>query len=152
MLSRRTEDYLRTILNITEEKGYARVKDIAEALGVKPSSVVEMLKKLNDAGYVVHRRYDGVTLTPKGLELGKIAKSRHEIIQTFLEIIKVPKTIATKDACKMEHELHPKTIEQIGNLVRFVKTSPGNPEWLQHFQRFCDMGNTTTDQEKTKKM
>lgn len=152
MLSRRTEDYLRTILNITEEKGYARVKDIAESLGVKPSSVVEMLKKLNDAGYVIHRRYDGVTLTQKGLELGRTAKNRHEIIQTFLEIIKVPKTIAIKDACKMEHELHPKTIEQIGNLVRFVKSSPGNPEWLQQFQTFCDTGEHNHKPGKNKKM
>ena len=152
MLTRKAEDYLETIYNISMQKGYVRIRDISTSLSVRPSSVIEMMKKLDERGLVIYKKYDGVKLTEKGKEIGKIVKDKHDAIKSFLEIIKVPKTIATKDACKMEHELHPKTIEQIGNLVRFVKTSPGNPEWLQHFQRFCDMGNTTTNQEKTKKM
>jgi len=64
MLSRKTEDYLEAILNITEEKGYARVKNIANSLEIKPPSVVEMVKKLDKMGFVEHRKYEGVVLTP----------------------------------------------------------------------------------------
>ena len=66
MLTRKAEDYLEAIFNITEEKGYTRIKDIASARGVNPASVVEMMKKLDDMGFVIYRKYDGVRLTPKG--------------------------------------------------------------------------------------
>ena len=54
MLSRKAEDYLEAILNISlrDGKGYARVKEIARALNVKPSSVVEMARRLNGMGLV----------------------------------------------------------------------------------------------------
>ncbi|GAH83534.1 unnamed protein product, partial [marine sediment metagenome] len=115
MLSRKAEDYLEAILNIAEKKGYTRVKDIASALDIKPSSVVEMLKRLNDMGLVEYRKYDGVTLTPKGREIASVVKDRHDTIKAFLEIIKVPEKIADKDACIIEHELEAKTIEQLKN-------------------------------------
>lgn len=66
MLTRKAENYLEAIFNITEEKGYARIKDIASALGVNPASVVEMMNKLNDMDFVIYRKYDSVRLTPKG--------------------------------------------------------------------------------------
>ncbi|MHC1636070.1 MAG: metal-dependent transcriptional regulator [Candidatus Methanospirareceae archaeon] len=134
MLSRKIEDYLEAILNITEEKGYAKIKDIASTLGVKPPSVVEMVKKLDKMGFVEYRRYEGVILTEKGRIVGKAVQERHRAIRTFLEIIKVPKEIANKDACIMEHELEPETIGQIRNLVEFIMS---NPEWLRHFEMFC---------------
>ncbi|NOR47159.1 MAG: metal-dependent transcriptional regulator, partial [Methanosarcinaceae archaeon] len=36
MLTRKGEDYLEAILNVTEDKGYAKIKNIAVALDVKP--------------------------------------------------------------------------------------------------------------------
>ena len=148
MLSRKAEDYLEAILNIAEKKGYTRVKDIASALNIKPSSVVEMLKRLNDMGYVVYRKYDGVTLTPKGSTIGRSVKDRHETIRAFLEIINVPKRIADKDACIIEHELEPETIAQLKHFVRFVKSAPDYPQWLEHFESFCKTGRHPCEEEK----
>lgn len=140
MLSRKAEDYLEAILNIAEEKGYAKIKDIADTLDIKPPSVVEMVKKLDKKGFVEYRKYDGVTLTEKGREIALIVKDRHNTIKTFLEIIKVPEKIAEKDACTMEHELDAITTTQIKNLVNFVKTAPEYPQWLEHFEEFCATG------------
>ena len=140
MLSRKAEDYLEAILNISEKKGYTRVKDIALALDIKSSSVVEMLKKLNDMGYVVYRKYDGVTLSPEGREIGSVVKDRHDTLRALLEIIQVPEKIANKDAGIMEHELETKTVEQLKNFVRFVKSAPDYPLWLEHFKTFCETG------------
>ncbi|MCW3132960.1 MAG: metal-dependent transcriptional regulator [Methanophagales archaeon] len=150
MLSRKGEDYLEAILNIAEKKGYARIKDIALALGVTPSSVVEMVKRLNDLGFVEYRKYDGVTLTPRGKEIGKAVWGRHTMIRAFLEIIKVPEKIANKDACIIEHELDPKTIEQVKNLVNFVQSAPDYPQWLEHFEIFCKTGVHPCDEGKRK--
>lgn len=140
MLSRKAEDYLEAILNVTEEKGYARIKDIAVALDIKPPSVVEMVKKLDKEKFIMYRKYDGVTLTGKGREIALIIKDRHDTIKGFLEIIKVPEKIAEKDACIIEHELNAITTKQIKNLVNFVKTAPEYPKWLEHFEKFCTTG------------
>ncbi|HIE32192.1 MAG TPA: metal-dependent transcriptional regulator [Methanosarcinales archaeon] len=140
MLSRKAEDYLEGILNITEEKGYARIKDIAVTLGVRPPSVVEMVDRLNKKGLVEYRKYDGVKLTEEGKDIALSVKDRHDIIKSFLEIINVPEKIADEDACTMEHELHTITTTQIKNLVIFVKNAPEYPEWLKHFEEFCASG------------
>ena len=148
MLSRKAEDYLEAVLNISEKKGYARVKDIALALGITPSSVVEMVKRLSNMGFLNYRKYDGVSLTPEGREIASVIKDRHDTIRMFLEIIKVPKDIANKDACIIEHELEAKTIGQLKNLVNFIKTAPDYPQWLTHFEIFCETGVHPCEEEK----
>lgn len=140
MLSRKAEDYLEAILNITEEKGHVRIKDIATTLGVRPPSVVEMVNRLDKKDLVEYRKYDGVTLTKDGRAIATIVKERHDIIKSFLEIINVPEKIADTDACTMEHELHAITTTQIKNLVIFVKDAPEYPQWLKHFEAFCATG------------
>ena len=140
MLSRKAEDYLEAILNITEEKGHSRIKDIAVTLDVKPPSVIEMVKKLDGKKFVIYRKYDGVILTERGREIALIVKDRHDTIKAFLKIISIPEQIAEKDACTMEHELHSITTKQIKNLVNFVKTAPEYPQWLEHFEEFCMTG------------
>ncbi len=84
------------------------------------SSVIEMVKKLDRKGFVVYRKYDGVTLTERGREIASIIKDRHDTIKAFLKIISVPEQIAERDACTMEHELDSITTKQIKNLVNFV--------------------------------
>ncbi|MEA1993030.1 MAG: transcriptional regulator MntR [Euryarchaeota archaeon] len=139
-LSRKIEDYLETIYNIIEEKGYARVKDIATALKVSPPSVTEMMGKLSDRGFIIYEKYSGITLTEKGRKIAKGVKKRHDIFESFLEIILVPKRIASEDACTMEHHLDPKTIEQFSKFVEFVKNAPAPPKWLKHYQTYCETG------------
>ena len=139
-LSRKAEDYLEAIFNISQEKGYVRIRDISKQLGIKPPSVVEMVRKLDDQGYVVHEKYEGVFLTPAGEEVGRAIKDRHDTIKAFLIFIGIPEEIADEDACTMEHHLHHRTVEQVKNLVGFIGQAPDNPEWLDHFRTFCDTG------------
>jgi DtxR family Mn-dependent transcriptional regulator len=95
-ISRRIEDYLRTVYEIVEEKGYARIKDVSKALGVKPSTVVEMMKKLHEQGLVIYEKYGGITLTPHGKEVAELVKRRHDVFKKFLEILLVPKDAVEK--------------------------------------------------------
>lgn len=136
VISRKTEDYLEAILNISLEKGYARTKDIAEELSIQPPSVVEMIQKLSQAGFVIYRKYEGVTLTEKGRRIAETVKDRHETLRSFLELVRIPETIATQDACKMEHELSPETIEQIRLFSAFLKESPKAITIITDFEGF----------------
>ena len=135
-LSRKAEDYLEAILNASSEKGYARTRDIARELGIQPPTVVEMVQKLDKIGMIVYRKYDGVTLTPEGRRIAEIIKDRHETIQMFLELFRVPESIASKDACMMEHELTPDTIGQIRLFFTFLKENPGAANAMKNFEAF----------------
>jgi len=138
-LSRKAEDYLEAIFVISQEKeGYVRIRDICKELSIKPPTIVEMVKKLSDQGYLVYKKYEGVYLTPKGEEIGRVIKDRHSTILAFLTFIGVPEKIANEDACIIEHDLNPKTVEQIKSLVSFIESTPGDPEWLHNFARFCE--------------
>ncbi|WOX58110.1 metal-dependent transcriptional regulator [Methanoculleus receptaculi] len=134
-LSRRVEDYLEAILNVTLEKGYARTKDVARELDVSPSTVVEMFRKLGSMGFVDYRRYEGVVLLPAGREVAEAVKFRHDTLKEFLKIIHVPEKIANTDACYMEHELHPTTIRQIRLLVEALRSDPEICERIQNTGR-----------------
>jgi DtxR family Mn-dependent transcriptional regulator len=140
-ISRKAEDYLEAILNASLEKGYARTKDIARELCLQPPTVVEMVQKLDRMGLIVYRKYDGVTLTPEGRKIAVVIKDRHETIQMFLELFKVPEAIASKDACMMEHELTPDTIGQIRMFFSFLKENPEAAHAMKNFEAFSRVKN-----------
>ncbi|MDD1723834.1 MAG: hypothetical protein LUQ07_01745 [Methanospirillum sp.] len=119
------EDYLETIYVLSKNKGYARTGEIAKALNVSPSSVVEMVGKISRLGYLEWKRYEGVYLSPEGRMKGEIIHIRHETLRKFFEFIGVAPDIANKEACIIEHELSPITTSAIGNLVRFLQTPAG---------------------------
>jgi len=143
-VSRKVEDYLRIIYEIVETKGYARIRDISRALGVKPSTVVEMMKKLHEQGFVVYEKYGGVTLTSRGKEIAEVVKKRHDTFKKFLEILLVPEDIATKDAHILEHQLDPKTILQFTKFVEFVTQAMETDHpvfikrWIEEFRKYCE--------------
>jgi Mn-dependent DtxR family transcriptional regulator len=83
------EDYIEQIYMLIEEKGYARVSDIAEALSVHPSSVTKMVQKLDKDEYLVYEKYRGLVLTSKGKKIGKRLVFRHDLLEQFLKIIGV---------------------------------------------------------------
>jgi len=141
MLGRRAEDYLEAIFSLSKEKGHAKVTELAEALRVKPASVSEMLEKLSRKGYVNYRKRMYVTLTEKGLEEAKKLREKRNLLVKFLTTIDVPEEIAKRDACSIEHTLHPETLKQLRSFIRFIESSPSpNPRWLNHFREFCRTG------------
>lgn len=123
-LSRKAEDYLEAILNVTLEKGYARTKDVAYALGISPSSVVEMFRKLDAQHLVCYRRYEGVVFLPEGRQIAEQIKYRHDTLKQFLLIIGVSEDVADADACFMEHELHPETVQRIYHFIDCIEENP----------------------------
>ncbi len=116
-LTMKEEDYLESILNISLEKGYAKAKDVAGYLDISPSSVSEMFSKLAKKGLIIHRKYEGVTLTGPGRVIAEQVRFRHDVLVQFLRSIDVPADIADKDACFMEHELNTVTIQKIKEFV-----------------------------------
>jgi DtxR family Mn-dependent transcriptional regulator len=79
------DDYLKTVYAHTEwQDSPITPSQLAAALGIAPSSVTEMVKKLSAAGFVSHQPYGAVRLTDAGLERALGMVRRHRLIETWL--------------------------------------------------------------------
>lgn len=129
------EDYIEQIYMLIEEKGYARVSDIAEALSVHPSSVTKMVQKLDKDEYLVYEKYRGFSLTTKGNKIGKRLVFRHDLLEQFLKIIGVKDENIYKDVEGIEHHLSWDSIERIVDLVQFFQEDETRIDALKEIQK-----------------
>ncbi|WP_096153454.1 MULTISPECIES: transcriptional regulator MntR [Bacillus] len=128
------EDYIEQIYLLIEDKGYARVSDIAEALAVHPSSVTKMVQKLDKDEYLVYEKYRGLVLTAKGKKIGKRLVDRHELLEQFLRIIGVDEENIYNDVEGIEHHLSWNAIDRIGDLVQYFEEDENRTKVLQEIQ------------------
>lgn len=79
------DDYLKAIYHHTEwQDTPITPSQLAGVLGLAPSSVTEMVKKLAAQGLVTHRPYGPVSLTPAGERRAAGVIRRHRLIETWL--------------------------------------------------------------------
>ncbi|OIK15440.1 manganese transport transcriptional regulator [Bacillus sp. MUM 116] len=129
------EDYIEQIYKLIEEKTYARVSDIAEALSVHPSSVTKMVQKLDKDEYLVYEKYRGLTLTSKGRKIGKRLVYRHALLEQLLKIIGVKDENIYNDVEGIEHHLSWDSIDRIGDLVQFFEEDITRIDALREIQK-----------------
>jgi Mn-dependent DtxR family transcriptional regulator len=129
------EDYIEQIYKLIEDKGYARVSDIAEALSVHPSSVTKMVQKLDKDEYLVYEKYRGLILTPKGKKIGQRLVFRHELLEDLLRIIGVKEENIYEDVEGIEHHLSWDAIDRVGDLVQYFQEDKKRIEELKIIQQ-----------------
>lgn len=85
MPSPAADDYLKTVFAHTEwQDAPITPSQLAAKLGIAPSSVTEMVKKLAAAGLVSHVPYGAVRLTATGEIRAVTMVRRHRLIETWL--------------------------------------------------------------------
>ncbi len=132
------EDYLERIYMLIDEKGYARVSDIAEGLEVHPSSVTKMIQKLDKDNYLIYEKYRGLIMTSKGKKMGKRLADRHQLLEDFLGTIGVQADNIYKDVEGIEHHLSWDSITCIESLVEYFKREPSRLENLKQVRAELD--------------
>jgi Mn-dependent DtxR family transcriptional regulator len=132
------EDYLERIYKLIDEKGYARVSDIAEGLEVHPSSVTKMIQKLDKDNYLVYEKYRGLVLTSKGKKMGKRLVDRHALLEQFLMMIGVQGENIYKDVEGIEHHLSWDSITCIETLVEYFRRDANRLQELQMIRNELD--------------
>jgi Mn-dependent DtxR family transcriptional regulator len=118
------EDYLERIYELIQQKGYARVIDIASSLKVQSSSVTKMLQKLDSESLVKYEKYRGITLTPRGEAIAQSVKNRHHKLEELLKILGVDEATIERDVEGIEHHLSPSTLACLRDLVSFLQKDP----------------------------
>ncbi|MDY0094021.1 MAG: metal-dependent transcriptional regulator [Candidatus Vecturithrix sp.] len=142
-LSPSLEDYLEAIHLLQKRKRAVRVKDISHQLGVKASSVNGAISALSQKGLVLHEHYGYIELAKEGRQLAQNVQERHTALLTFLtDILGIPRYIAAKEACAMEHHISNQTLQRLSKFIAFAlsATWQDNSPWLQRFHQILACG------------
>ena len=138
VLSESLEDYLETILELEKTNKVARVKDIADKLGVLRGSVTGALKTLAEKDLINYEPYSYITLTRKGASIAREITRRHTVIQTFLEnVLLLDPEKAEANACRMEHAMDKAAIDRLVQFIDYIHECPrAGDDWIQGFVNY----------------
>ena len=147
-LSPSTEHYLRAILELREERGYARVVDIATRIGVTKGSVSLALSQLEQRGHV---RFDPAhfpLLTSVGRRVAADLRGRSTIVHSFhTDVLGLPPERAAAEACRWEHVISHEVADRLLDFLRFTAETPALAPALEAFRTFhrtCQAGPSCT--------
>jgi DtxR family Mn-dependent transcriptional regulator len=118
-LSAAIQDYLKEIYKLQAEGERATTSAIARRMGVAPSSVTSMLKKLAVLGLAEHAPYRGVQLSEAGTKIALEVIRHHRLLERYLaETLGLGIDAVHAEADRLEHvlseELEARIDEQLG--------------------------------------
>lgn len=111
------EDYVEAIAQLITVHGQARVKHLAEHMGVSHVTVTRIVTRLQRDGLVVTEPYQPIELTPKGRRVAAASEKRHRIVVEFLLAAGVSPRQAEIDAEGIEHHVSPATLKAFARLT-----------------------------------
>ncbi len=108
------EDYLESILLISQEQSAVHRIDMAKRMGVSQAAINKAVKILQEKGYVYE---DGkhLYLSLEGKKYAKAVYEKHCIIRDYLIFQGVSAANAEADACSMEHLISEETFLMMKN-------------------------------------
>lgn len=112
------ENYLETILILSQRLPVVRSVDIAVEMNFKKSSISVAMKNLRENGYITVSDAGFITLTEKGHEIADMIYERHTFISNWLMELGIDEKTAVEDACRMEHVISPKSFKAIKEYVQ----------------------------------
>ena len=105
-ISENIEEYLEVLYRNGSNGEQVSTTQLSKELGIAPGSVTQMLKKLENLGYIGYTPYKGATLTDEGMQIAQKITRKHRILEKFLiDVLKIKEENVHEQACKMEHSL-----------------------------------------------
>ena len=106
------ENYLETILILSESRPVVRSVDIAAELDYKKSSVSVAMKKLRENNHITVTPEGFIYLTESGKEIADRIYERHKLLSSWLEQLGVDPEVAVADACRIEHVISAESLKK----------------------------------------
>lgn len=116
-LNESSENYLETILMLSNKLPVVRSVDIAESMGFKKSSVSVAMKQLRENDYITVTKAGFIYLTEKGREVAEMIYERHELLTSWLISLGIDEKTAAEDACRMEHDISKESFQAIKKYI-----------------------------------
>ena len=107
------ENYLETILILSQKKSQVRSIDIVNELAFSKPSVSVAMKNLRQNGYILMDKDGHITLTDAGREIAETIYERHQLLSQCLVRLGVDEQTAIEDACRIEHVISAKSFEAV---------------------------------------
>ena len=107
------ENYLETILILSQKKPHVRSIDIATELNFSKPSVSVAMKNLRSKDLIIMDEDGHIHLTPSGLAIAAKIYERHTLLSKLLVMLGVNEKTAIEDACRMEHVISEESFEAI---------------------------------------
>lgn len=112
------ENYLETILILSNRIGNVRSIDIVSELGFSKPSVSVAMKNLRENGYIQVDANGFITLLPSGREIAEKIYERHTLLTQWLTTLGVSEKTAASDACRIEHVISDESFQVLKNHVK----------------------------------
>ncbi len=112
------ENYLETILILSQRLPVVRSVDVATELNFKKSSVSVAMKKLRESDNIIVSPEGYITLTESGKKIADCIYERHTLLSSWLERLGVNPKTAAEDACRIEHVISAESFEAIKRHIK----------------------------------
>jgi len=120
------EDYLETILILSEKKGSVRSIDVAHEMELSKPSVSRAMGILKSKELITINEDGLIILTSEGKSVAKKIYDRHKVLTEALVLLGVDEKTAAKDACRIEHDLSDSSFSKIKKHLKTVKAQMKN--------------------------
>ena len=130
-LSESTEDYLKTIYELTVFGERASTNQIAERMGVTPASVTGMLKRLatSEPPLLEYHKHRGAALTSEGEKIALEIIRHHRLLESYLhDVLGYSWDMVHAEADRLEHVISEDFEERISLALGDPSNDPhGDP-------------------------
>ena len=121
------EEYLEVLYRNGSNGEQVSTTQLSKDLDIAPGSVTQMLKKLENLGYIEYTPYKGATLTEEGMKIAQKITRKHRILEKFLiDVLKIKKENVHEQACEMEHTLSDEAERALCTMLNNPDVCPDN--------------------------
>ena len=118
MISKSTEEYLKTIYVLYRQNNIVRVTDIASKMNCSKPSVTKQLNILKDKKLIEYESYGHIKLTESGISYAKKILADYDILYILLNnIIGINEEDAKKEAAKIKGVISDESLNKISNYI-----------------------------------
>ena len=117
MLYMKLEDYLEMIYR--QKDNSLTITSLSKSLNIKKSSCSKLISELKSLNLINNN--NSITLTKKGLEIGRYLYHRHEILEAFLKDLN-KENFKLEQVEKLEHFIDEITLANIEKRIKYYPT------------------------------
>ena len=121
MISKSTEEYLKTMYILQKQYGNIRVTDIASKMNCSKASVNKAVNNLKDEAMINYETYGTIELTRDGENLAKKIIETYDIVYLFLkDVLNIDEDEAKGEAERIKSAINDNTINKLAKYVHKV--------------------------------
>jgi len=123
------ENYLKALYTLRDEDDKVNITDLSNHLHVTKPTANHMIKSLEELGWVRHKKYKPVILTPQGKKAAALIIRKHRLTEMFLHaVMGFGWEEVHEVAEQMEHIDSPLLFERMDEMLDFPTVDPhGSP-------------------------